>query len=272
VKRIRSRDVVVRAGLLAAAFLLLTTLTACPPDPKFLERRIAIEGRTYRYRVWVPPHYTKLRRWPVILFLHASGERGDDNLRQLTIGLPAVLTRDARRYPAIVVVPQCPLNREWYGEMETQALAALDASIREFHGDRNRVILTGISMGGAGAWYFARHPQRWAAVVPVCGEVVRELDDPWPLDPPSDISNLLHAANPFAALARSIGKVPVWAFHGANDPVIPVDQSRMMVDALKKAGGTVRYTEYPGVGHDAWDRAYDDPELPKWMLAQKKRR
>jgi predicted peptidase len=272
VKRIRFRDEPARALLLAAAVFWLATLTACSPESKFLERGVTIQGRTHQYRVWVPPHYTRLRRWPVILFLHGSGERGDDNLRQLTIGLPSMLTRDVKRFPAIVVLPQCELNREWYGEMETVALAALDASIREFHGDRNRVILTGISMGGAGAWYLARHPHRWAAVVPVCGEVVRDLDDPWPLDPPPDISNLLHAPNPFAVLARSIGNVPVWVFHGADDPVIPVDQSRMMVDALRHAGGNIRYTEYPGVGHDAWDRAYDDPELPKWMLAQKKRR
>lgn len=271
-KRIRFRDAPARGLLLAAAVLCLATLTGCPPHSRFLERKIAIKGRTYHYRVWVPPHYSKLRRWPVILFLHGSGERGDDNLRQLTSGLPAVLTRDEKRYPAIVVLPQCELNREWYGQMEMVALAALDASIREFHGDRNRVILTGISMGGSGAWYFARHPERWAAVVPVCGEVVRALDDPWPLDPPADISDLLHAMNPFEALARTIGKVPVWAFHGADDFVIPADQSRMMVDALRNAGGNVRYTEYPDVGHDAWDRAYDDPELVTWMLAQKRQR
>jgi predicted peptidase len=181
-----------------------------------------------------------------------------------------MLARDPKRYPAIVVLPQCELDREWYGAMETQALAALDASIREFHVDKKRVILTGISMGGAGAWYFARNSQRWAAVVPVSGEVVRDLDDPWPLDPPPDIASLLQATNPFAALARRIGKVPVWAFHGADDPVIRVDQSRMMVDALRNAGGIVRYTEYQGAGHDIWDRAYDDPALPKWMLAQKR--
>jgi predicted peptidase len=263
-----------RLSSLALALLILSTScslpTACAPASNFIERRVVVEGRTVRYRVWLPPHYTKLRRWPVILFLHGSGERGDDNLRQLTTGLPALLARESKRYPAIVVVPQCQLGREWYGEMETQALAALDASVHEFRGDRRRVYLTGISMGGAGVWYFARHPKRWAAIVPVSGEVVREVDDPWPLDPPPEISTLLHAPDPFAALAHAIGKLPVWAFHGSDDPVIPVDQSRMMVNALKNAGGNVRYTEYPGVGHDSWDRAYDDPSLPLWLLAQRR--
>jgi predicted peptidase len=227
--------------------------------------------RTYRYRVWLPRRYTKLRRWPVILFLHGSGERGDDNLRQLTVGLPPLLTREPSRYPAVVVVPQCADDREWYGEMEQQALAALDQSMAEFRGDRRRVYITGISMGGAGAWYLARHPGRFAAIVPVSGEVTRQADDPFPAEPPRDLAALLHAPDPFGALAARIGKTPVWAFHGAADPVIPVDQSRRMVAALRAHGGIVRYTELPGVGHNSWDTAYGDPELAKWMLEQRRR-
>ena len=261
----------VGASVCALLAFTMTILTGCPPDTQFLERQVVVGGRTYRYRVLLPPHYTKLRKWPVILFLHGSGERGDDNVRQLTVGLPPLLARHPRRYPAIVVAPQCRPDHEWYGEMEAQALAALDASIREFRGDPNRVILTGNSMGGAGVWYFARNPQRWAAIVPVCGEVVRKVDDPWPLDPPADIADLLHSTDPFAALARRIGEVPVWAFHGAEDPVISADQSRMMIGALKAAGSDALYTEYSGVGHDSWDRAYDDPTLPKWMLKQTRR-
>src|SRR5205085_12200022 len=115
-----------RTALTFAFCILHSAFASCSPEPHFLERKVAINGRLYRYRVWLPPHYTKLRRWPVILFLHGSGERGDDNLRQLTVGLPALLARDPSRYRAIVVVPQCRLDREWYGEMETQALAALD--------------------------------------------------------------------------------------------------------------------------------------------------
>jgi predicted peptidase len=251
-------------------FAFFISLFSCSPESRFLQRTVTIEGRAYRYRVWLPPRYTKLRRWPVILFLHGSGERGDDNLRQLTIGLPALLTHEPWRYRAIVVIPQCRNEREWYGEMEAQALAALDATLKEFRGDRRRVSLTGISMGGAGVWYFARNPRRWAAVVPVCGEVVRQKDDPFPLDPPPEIAELLRTTDPYDALAKRIGKTPVWIFHGADDPVIPANQSRRMFTALRLHRGNARYTEYPGVQHDSWDRAYDEPELPKWMLAQRK--
>jgi predicted peptidase len=258
-----------RKALLISAFcLLLSAFVSCDPQSQFLERRVTLDGRVFRYRVWLPPHYTKLRRWPVILFLHGSAERGDDNLRQLTAGLPALLAHDPARYRAVVVIPQCRLDREWYGEMETQALAALDASVKEFRGDRRRVYLTGISMGGAGVWYFARHRARWAAIVPVCGEVVRQPDDPFPLDPPSDLAQLLHSSDPYDVLARAIGHTPAWIFHGKEDPVIPVDQSRRMFQALRTRHGNARYTEYPGLGHNVWDRAYSEAELPRWLLAQ----
>jgi predicted peptidase len=254
--------------LLAAALLLF--FTACPLEPKFLERTVRVNERTYRFRVWLPRHYTKLRRWPVILFLHGSGERGDDNLRQLTMGLPALLARDPSRVRAIVVLPQCRLEHEWYGEMEQQALAALDQSIKEFRGDRHRVYLTGISMGGAGAWYFARHPERYAAVVPVCGEVTRQPDDPFPQPLPPDLAAIIASPDPFGTLAAKIGKTPVWAFHGADDSVIPVDQSRRMVAALHAHGGNVRYTEYAGAGHDIWDAAYEEPALAGWLVKQRR--
>ena len=259
-----------RTALTFAFCILHSAFASCSPEPHFLERKVAINGRSYAYRVWLPPHYTKLRRWPVILFLHGSGESGDDNLRQITMALPALLARDPSRYRAVVVAPQCPMGREWTGEMEQVALAALDQSMHEFRGDRHRVILTGVSMGGAGVWYFARHPQRFAAIVPVSGEVVREADDPFPTEPAPDLAALLRSTNPYDALATRIGKTPVWAFHGSNDAIIPVDQSRRMVNALRAHGGNVRYTEYAGGGHDIWDTAYSDRELAKWMLAQRK--
>lgn len=261
---------IARRLLAASVFLLLISCSfACTPQSRFLERSVTIDGRVHRYRVWLPARYTKLRRWPVILFLHGSGERGDDNVRQLTVGLPALLARDPSRYRAVVVIPQCALDREWYGEMETQALAALDASIKEFRGDSRRVYLTGISMGGSGVWYFARHRSRWAAVVPVCGEIVRQPDDPFPIELPSDLAPLLRATDPYDALAKAVGPTPVWIFHGADDPEIPVDQARRMFLALRVHHGNARYTQYAGVGHDAWDRAYAEAELPKWLFAQR---
>lgn len=255
--------------LLPFALLLLMLATGCSRHPQFLERRVRVGAHDYRYRVWLPPHYSRFKRWPVVLFLHGSGERGDDDARQLAMGLPAALQRNPERYPFVVVIPQCAFNHEWYGEMETYALAALDRSIAEFHGDRARVTLTGMSMGGAGAWYMARLPGRFAAVVPVCGEVVRAPDDPFPDGPPPALAPIFAAPDPFATLAKLIGSTPVWAFHGAEDNVIPAFQSRHMIATLRAAGNRALYTEYAGIGHDSWDLAYIDPALPKWMLAQR---
>jgi len=232
---------------------------------------VTLGERTYRYRVWLPPHYTKLHHWPVILYLHGSAERGDDNVRQLTSGLGPAVERYGQRYKAIVIFPQCRDGEEWYGDEEGQALAALNATITEFHGDLRRVYLTGISMGGSGAWFMARHRKKWAAVVPIAGEIVRAPDDPYPSDPPPDIARIVGAPDPYATLAETIGKTPVWAFHGAADDTVSVEQSRRMVAALQKVGGVVRYTEYPGVGHDSWDATYGNPLLVTWLLAQRLR-
>ena len=254
-----------------SAFCILTSaFVSCAPQATFLERKVNLQGKTYAYRVWLPKHYTRLHRWPVIVFLHGSGESGDDNLRQLTAGLPLVLRHDPARYPAIVVIPQCPFDQEWYGAMESVALAELEKSIKEFRGDRRRIYLTGMSMGGAGVWYLARHAGRFAAIAPVCGEVTRAADDPFPFPPPPDLATVLAAPDPFAALAARIGKTPVWAFHGAGDPVISVEQSRRMTSALRARGGNVRYTEYAGQGHNVWDLAYNDPALPRWLFGQRR--
>ena len=237
-------------------------------DAAFLTRSVVVGGERYFYRVWLPPHYTRLRRWPVILFLHGSGERGDDNVSQLATGLPEALQEHAALYPSIVVVPQCRLGMEWYGPMETQALAALEASIDEFRGDRRRVAGTGISMGGAGAWYLGRMPRRFAAIVPVSGEVIRQPGDPFPDRPPADLAAFLDALDPHGALAKAIAPTPVWVFHGAQDDEIPVSEARDMVAALEAVHDPVRYTEYPDAGHNAWDRAYADPQLAAWISQQ----
>jgi len=256
-------------SILAALLAFVATTSSCTSRSHFLERSVTVGEHTYRYRVWLPPHYTKLHHWPVILYLHGSAERGDDNIRQIATGLGPAVERFGQRYKAIVVFPQCRDGEEWYGDEEAQALAALNAALIEFHGDPRRVYLTGNSMGGTGAWFLARHRKKWAAVVPVCGEVVRSGSDPYPSDPPPDIARIVGAADPYATLAEAIGKTPVWAFHGAADETVSVEQSRNMVAALQKAGGIVRYTEFAGVGHDAWDLTYANPSMVSWLLAQR---
>jgi predicted peptidase len=173
-------------------------------------------------------------------------------------------------FPAVVVLPQCRRGA-WWGDprMETVVFRALEASMREFHGDSDRVYLTGLSMGGYGAWAFGyEHPEMFAAIVPVCGGVYSRgsfaVPDWHPLAIAPD--------DPYAETAKKLRDVPVWAFHGDADPRVPVSESRKLTRALEAAGGDVRYTEYPGVGHDSWNRAYWEDELLPWLFSHKRGR
>ena len=223
-----------------------------------------VGSETYRYQVYVPPQWNKKQAWPVILFLHGGGERGDDGVVQTQVGLGGGIRTHIERWPAIVVMPQCRKDTWWSSNprMEAQALAALDRSIKEFHGDPKRVYLSGLSMGGYGSWaYGSKHAGKFAAMVVVCGGIKV------PESIRSGFPNVAESADPYSDVAAKIGKTPVWIFHGGADPVVPVVESQKMNDALKAAGGNVRYTEYPGVNHNSWDKAYGEPELPKWLFA-----
>jgi len=227
----------------------------------FQQRVVLLGDVSYRYQLWLPPGWSAAGRWPVALFLHGAGERGDDGVRPTGVGLGPALREHPERWPLLAVFPQSRDAMGWRRPMLRQALAALDAVLLDCGGDARRQYLTGISMGGYGSWRLALdEPDRFAALVPICGgldasplAIARAGGDPG--DPP-------------AAAARILAHVPTWIFHGADDRVIPVTESRVMVEALRAAGAPVRYTEYPGVGHNAWDRAYAEPELPEWLLAQ----
>lgn len=236
---------------------------ACANQSQFLERSVTSGNATYKYRVYIP---TKKSSGPppVMLFLHGAGERGDDNLAQTRIGIaPAILQQTD--FPFIVVLPQCPRSRWWSEpEMQAQALKALEQTVEEFKTDPNRVYLTGLSMGGYGLWAIAAaHPGKFAALAPVCGGV--RPPRPVPVQPGTLDMNSME--NPYTFVAQKVGKTPVWVFHGAADPVVPVTESQKMVEALKSIGGNVKYTEYEGVGHNSWDKAYSESELYKWMLS-----
>ncbi len=240
----------------------------------FLDRAVIVDGVTYRYQVYVPVDYTPDRQWPVALFLHGSGERGDDGTKQTQVGLPAAIRNDRKRFPLIVVMPQSRDNTRWTGAMARQAMQALDASIAEFRGDPQRIYLTGLSLGGQGTWLLAAaYPHRFAAIAPVCG-FLRLKDDDDVLDPVSDAAMTaqlpeLLAADPSTAIARRIGGTPAWIFHGADDDVVPVHNAQQMAAAMRAAGGEVRFSEYPGVNHGSWDRAYAEPELVSWLLSHR---
>ena len=247
-----------RAGLrslLPAAAVLLAAAAGCARPTTGFQSRVfrGSDGAAVPYVLFVPHAYTPARPVPVILFLHGGGEAGTDGQKQTQVGLgPAVRAREAS-FPFLVVFPQARENvpathSSWLpGQPDgDRALAILDAVRREYTTDPERVYLTGISVGGSGTWQMAaRLPERWAAIVPVCGIGPR-------------------------ARADALAHLPCWCFHGGDDDVVPVHFSRAMIEALKQAGGSPRYTEYPGVGHDCWDRAYASEALYQWLLRQRR--
>ena len=152
--------------------------------------------------------------------------------------------------------------------MEEMALATLSAASKEFRGDPKHEYLTGLSMGGYGTWDIAsRFPGRFAAIVPICGGIVASPDL---LKEFPDLANSGYPDDPksYTEVARKIGKTPVWIFHGDADDTVSVEYSRKMNEALKAAGADVHYMEYPGVGHNSWDKAYDEPEFMPWLLSK----
>ena len=252
-----------RLALLAMMTTIGSVAAAAPAQ--FVERTVRVDGHDYRYQVFVPAHWTAKHEWPVVLFLHGSGERGDDNQAQLSQGLPPWLRDHGQDFPAVVVIPQAPKDTLWRGPIETMALQALRDSVRQFHGDTHRLYLTGLSMGGYGAWEIAiHHPSQFAAAAVICGGIL----------PPPDFSTALidglpQGRDPYAWAADRVGHMPVWIFHGGADPVVPPEGSRRMHQALEKRGDAVRYTEFPGVGHASWIPAYDTAALWPWMFSQR---
>lgn len=238
-----------------------------PVTPKqetgFLNRRIVVKGVTYRFQVYLPEEYRKndRRPWPIILFLHGRGERGDEGMWQTQIGLPLQVRDHPERWPFIVVMPQCTFPHFWTdADMLKMAVATLDQETAEFHADRDRTYLTGLSLGGYGAWELAKdYPRRWAAIVIASGGPF------WSYAP----ERWQEAATLPGEYARAVGRTPLWLFHGSEDHVVPVRESELMYNALKANSGHVRLWIYQGLHHDSWSRAYDEPELPRWMLSHR---
>lgn len=249
----------------------MSALAACSSmpassDARFVERTVTVAGEARAYQVFVPAHRASGAMTPVILFLHGSGERGSDNHAQLKAGLGPYLREHAEDFPAIVVFPQVEENGEWMGANVDMALAALDASSREFNGDPQRTYLTGLSMGGYGTWETAlKAPTRFAALVPICGALL----------PPNDeralyVTEVAGAPDPYAALARKLREVPVWIFHGAKDDAVSPADDRKTFAAFKAASAEVRYTEFPDAGHNSWDATYRHDAMWDWLFAQRR--
>jgi predicted peptidase len=248
-------------------FVLLLALLASPASAKkhdtgFLDRTLSWQGAAYKYQVFVPEDWTPKKSWPIILFLHGAGERGNDGLLQTDVGLPQAIRLNRGQFPTIVVIPQC-LKDHWWPDspMDDVAMESLRLAQLEFHGDPQHTYLTGLSMGGYGSWHLAgKYPGKFAAVVAICGGI---------LIPQASRAHPAEDLRPYTEAARKIGSAtPVWIFHGGSDETVPVAESQRMNEAMKALGGEVHYTEYPAVGHNSWDKAYAEPELMPWLLSK----
>lgn len=225
-------------------------------------RTITDGAQSLPYRLLVPPDYDKTKKYPLIVFFHGAGERGTDNQAQLKFAPTDVFKIDAfqKAHPCFILAAQCPPNDRWVemdwglmsGVRPTEpsppmklALKALDAVEGEFNIDRDRVYVAGLSMGGFATWdLVTRFPDRFAAGVPCCG------------------------GGDENTVTAEVAKVPVWAFHSSDDGVVHVERTRNMIEAMKKAGGSPKYTEYTGLGHGSWGKAFSEPGLYDWLFAQ----
>lgn len=195
------------------------------------------------YLVYLPEDYEQKEKWPLLLFLHGSGERGD-NLDLVTIHGPPKLIKNGKKFPFIVISPQCPKGQLW---QPIELTALLDDVEKRYRVDKDRVYVTGLSMGGFGTWALAAHtPYRFAALAPICGGGEKF----W---------------------VKKIKHVPIWVFHGAKDKGVPIERSSSLVDVLKKANADVTFTIYPDAGHDSWTESYNNPKLYEWFLQQKRK-
>ncbi len=233
--------------------------------PQFEKNVFVVGNDTLPYRLLLPENYDKNQKYPLLLFLHGSGERGNNNIVPLTHIAPAVLDADFRKnYPCIMIVPQCPKGKRW---VETDWKLAthtqpkemsepmellrklLDKTIyKNYKIDKKRIYITGLSMGGFGVWdMMARFPKEFTAGVPVCGGGDEKT-------------------------AKILKEMPIWTFHGALDKTVLPDRTRNMVQALKDEKNTkVTYTEYPNTEHNSWKEAYTNKEMWKWLFEQVKK-
>lgn len=227
----------------------------------FLNRSLDFQNAVYRFTLYLPEGFRRddHKRWPIILFLHGRGERGAEGMWQTQIGLPAAVRDHPERWPFIIVMPQCPQYHYWTDpDMMAMAMAALDQETAEFHADPARTYLTGLSLGGYGAWELARaYPKRWAAIAIAAGGIF------WSYAPERwhEIATLP------AEYARAVGRTPVWVFHGSLDPVVPLREDELLYSAFKAGDGHFRLWIYQGLGHDCWFRAFNEPDVPRWLLS-----
>lgn len=231
----------VAAGLLILAIAARPARGEDPQKPGHFEGTVTMKVEL-DYLLYLPKDYEKHEAWPLLIFLHGAGERGA-NLEKVKVHGPPKLIAQGKDFPCIVLSPQCPEHRWWAPEV---LIELIDQIANTHKVDKDRIYLTGLSMGGYGTWALAvAYPKVFAAIAPICG-----------------------GGDPEKVKAHA--KLPTWVFHGGKDSVVPVARSEEMVEAIKAAGGDAKLTIYPDAGHDSWTATYDNPEFYEWLLKQKK--
>ena len=257
-----ARNKLASVSALLTLLLLLPYFAACQSgvgaDRFVIRRFVSASNESLRYLLFVPTHYDSRKMYPLVLWLHGGGARGDNPKTILSWGDqhgPLFFARpdNQSNHPCFILAPQCPAGKLWADPFSDQpldqirlVLEMLDSIEREFSIDSKRLYVIGISMGGFATWdIIARHPSRFAAAVPICG-----------------------GGNP--AKAPRMVKTAIWAFHGEKDDLVKVNESRVMIEAVERGGGKPKYTEYKGVGHNAWEKAFNEPGFLKWIFSRMK--
>lgn len=248
-----------KATYVVCFVFIMVFLAGCVrPEEKMMVRHRAISGCQHchtfektitktvssQYLLFLPEDYGEKQQWPLILFLHGAGERGND-LDKVKVHGPSKIVEKKKDFPFIVVSPQCP-EGDWWPKRNEVLINLLDEIVSRYKVDTERIYLTGLSMGGYGTWSLVcEYPERFAAIAPICG-----------------------GGEPF--FADRLKDVPVWAFHGAKDDVVPVRESEEMVSEVKAIGGDARLTVYADAGHDSWTQTYNNQEIYDWFLKHRK--
>lgn len=234
--------------------LLTTAVSSGGKQQGTIESRIAeVDSEKYDFQIYLPPPIEKQKNLPVMIFLHGIRERGSGGFVP-TGGAAGMIARHYfSQVPAIVLLPQCRPGSYWSDpKMDAMVMCALAQTVEKFSANEQRVSLVGVSMGGYGVWHLAfNHPNKFAALVSICG------------------GSSIQAGERFTRLARAVGKTPARLYHGADDTIVQVSESRQIFAALKENGGDVKYTEYPNVGHHVWLNVLGEKDLLPWILAQR---
>jgi len=216
------------------------------------KQTVEIDGKNFDYQIYVPANTETKEKLPLIVFLHGIGQRGSGGFVPAEGAGGALVRHYFGQVPAIILLPQCRLESYWSDAvMEQMVMKEIENAIEESGADANRVYLTGVSRGGYGVWHLAaRFPGKFAALISICG------------------GSSIKTGDRFSPLAEKVGKTPAWLFHGADDKIVAVSESRYIVDALKANGGDIKYNEYQNVGHNVWMNALGEKDLMPWLLSQ----